>query len=120
MSHEANLHRLSDIAARGWDEEIALIDGRTAVLRDDEFMVIRVIDGIPRGLPERAGPSLRSLVALAVGLPSGSGDVAVGYSGPREESDGEPISRSCEFDPADLIIGGSEQRDCFLGLLGKA
>jgi hypothetical protein len=59
MSHEANLRRLSEISAGGWNEEVALIDGRTAVTRDDEVMVVRVIDGTPRGLPERAGPTLR-------------------------------------------------------------
>ena len=52
MSHEANLNRLSDIAARGWDEQVAMIEGRTATMRDDEYMVLRVIDGEPQGLPE--------------------------------------------------------------------
>jgi cardiolipin synthase len=72
MSHEANLRRLSDVAATGWNEEIALIDGRTVDLRDDEFMVVRVVDGIPRGLPETAGPSLRHVIADAAALPAGT------------------------------------------------
>jgi cardiolipin synthase len=45
MSHDANLRRLSDIAARGWNEGVAMVDGRMADVRDDEFMVIRVFDG---------------------------------------------------------------------------
>jgi cardiolipin synthase len=45
MSHDANLRRLSDIAARGWNEGVAMVDGRMADVRDDEFMVIRFIDG---------------------------------------------------------------------------
>lgn len=61
MSHEANLNRLSDIAARGWDEQVALVDGRTATMRDDEYMVLRVIDGLPQGLPNSAGPSYEGL-----------------------------------------------------------
>lgn len=120
MSHEANLRRLSELAAGGWNEEVAVVDGRTAVLRDDEFMVVRVLDGIPRGLPERAGAALRKIVADVAAQPRGTNEVAVGYSGPPEELGDEPVLRACDFDPDDLIIGGSAQRTCFLSLLGKA
>jgi hypothetical protein len=120
MSHEANLRRLSDIVARGWDEEVASIDGLTAVLRDNEFMVIRVLDGVARGLPAQAGDALRKIVDQAVGRPEGSGIMSVDYAGPSELDDDEPISRQCSFNPSDLIIGGSNQRTCFLDLIEKA
>ena len=120
MSHDANLRRLSDIAARGWNEEVAVVDGRTVDLRDDEFMIVRVVDGLPRGLPENAGAILRDVVADAAALPSGTGDMLVGYAGAREETDTEPVLRPCSFDPADLVIGGTQQRDLFLELLRKA
>jgi hypothetical protein len=120
MSHEANLRRLSEIAAGGWNEEVALVDGRTAVLRDDEFMIVRVMDGIPRGLPARAGPTLKKIISDIAARPRGTNKVAVGYSGPSEELSDEPIMRPCKFEPDDLIIGGSAQRTCFLSLLAKA
>jgi hypothetical protein len=120
MSQEANLRRLSEIAAGGWNEEVALIDSRTAVTRDDEVMVVRVIDGTPRGLPERAGPTLRSIVAEAAAKPRGTGQLSVPYSGPADTVSDEPIVRSCDFDPNDLIIGGTAQRACFVSLLGQA
>lgn len=120
MSHEANLRRLSEIAAGGWNEEIAVIDGRTVDVRDDEFMAVRVIDGVPRGLPERAGQSLRQVVANAAALPPGSGDMRVGYAGRAPEIETEPIMRPCAFDTADLVIGGPEQKALFLSLLEKA
>jgi hypothetical protein len=116
-SNEANLRRLSEIAAGGWNEEVAFVDDRTAQLRDDEFMVVRVIDGKPRGLPERAGSNLRKIVATAAALPAGSGLMPVVYSGPREEFGEDLIVRACAFDPNDLIIGGSEQRKCFSSLV---
>lgn len=119
MSHEANLRRLSDIVAGGWNEEVATVDARTAVLRDDEFMIVRVIDGNLRGLPERAGPALRKIVADAAALPAGSGPILVGYAGPRDHLE-DPTARPCTFDFSDLVIGGSQQRDCFLQLLSKA
>jgi cardiolipin synthase len=103
MSHEANLRRLSDIAATGWNEEIALIDGRTVDLRDDEFMVVRVVDGIPRGLPENAGASLRRVVEDAAALPAGTGDMLVGYTGQRDETGTNSTLRACLFDSGDLV-----------------
>jgi cardiolipin synthase A/B len=120
MSHGANLNRLSDIAARGWDEQVALIDGRTATMRDDEFMVFRVIDGVPQGLPESAGAELRRLVSEAAALPPGTTAVPVTYAGPCEVDDTEPTSRECAFDPSDVVIGGSAQRVCLESLVEQA
>lgn len=109
MSHEANLGRLSHIATRGWDEQVALVDGRTATMRDDEFMVLRVIDGVPLGLPDTASEALRRVIDEAACLPRGTLQVPVAYAGPKEVSDPQPLVHSCSFDPADLIIGGSVQ-----------
>ena len=120
MSHDANLNRLSDIAARGWDEQVALVDGRTATMRDDEYMVLRVIDGLPQGLPNSAGPELRRLIDEAAALPRGTTQVPVTYAGPREVVDQEPATHACSFDPIDVVIGGSAQRICLEGLLAKA
>jgi hypothetical protein len=119
-SNEANMRRLSEIAAGGWNEEVASVDDRTAQLRDDEFMVVRLIDGKPRGLPDRAGPNLRAIVASAAALPVGTGLMPVAYSGQREEFGEDLIVRSCAFDPNDLIIGGSEQRRCFGSLIEQS
>ncbi|WP_430913433.1 phosphatidylserine synthase [Methylobacterium sp. sgz302541] len=120
MSHQANLNRLSDIAARGWDEQVALVDGRTATMRDDEFMAVRVIDGLPHGLPESAGPTLRGLVQEAASLPAGTTQVPVTYAGPKESLDPQPVVHACTFDPADLVVGGSAQGRCLEALLGSA
>jgi cardiolipin synthase A/B len=120
MSNEANLRQLSDIAARGWNEEVAVVDGRTVDLRDDEFMIVRVVDGLPRGLPESAGAGLRHVVADAAALPPGTGDMLVGYAGAAEETDTDTVMRPCSFRAADLVIGGPPQRELFLDLLRKA
>ena len=120
MSHEANLRRLSDIAARGWNEEVAAIDGRTADVRDDEFMIVRVIDGVLRGLPENAGAKLQRVVEDAAALPRGTGDMRVQYVGPTDTADIGPILRPCAFNWADLVIGGLEQRDLFINLIQQA
>lgn len=120
VSHEANLNRLADIATRGLDEQIALIDGRTATMRDNEFMVFRVTDGVPQGLPETAGPKLRQVVQETAALPPGTTRVPVTYAGPREDTDQEPRAHTGAFDPDDLVIGGSAQRTCLENLLAQA
>lgn len=119
-SHEANLNRLSDIAAHGWDEQIALVDGRTATMRDDEFMVLRVIDGVPQGFPESAGQKFRRVVAEVASLPRGRDKVHVSYDGPVEISETEPTVHACAFNAEDLVIGGSAQRQCLESLLCQA
>lgn len=119
MSHEANFNRLSDIAAGGWNEEIGTIDHRTVELRD-EYLVVRLIGGIPQGLPENASDGLKRIVAQGVALPKGSGDLTVSYAGPRDAIDVEPTLHSCAFDSGDLIIGGAAQRSCLLNLLEMA
>ncbi|WP_201027587.1 hypothetical protein, partial [Salmonella enterica] len=84
MTPEANLNRLSEIAARGWDEQVAVIDSQTATLHDNEYMALRVIDGVVLGLPETAGPTLRRLVEGAASLPTGTNQLSVPYAGVRE------------------------------------
>jgi hypothetical protein len=120
MSHEANLRRLSDVAARNWDEQIGSIDSRTATLRDDEFMVLRVSDGTAQGLPNSASKELRRLVAEAAALPRGTTAVPITYAGPREIQEAGPMEHVCGFDNGDVIIGGTAQRVCFENLLIQA
>ncbi|QKC90601.1 phosphatidylserine synthase [Mesorhizobium sp. NZP2234] len=119
MSHEANLSRLSQIAARGWEEQVALVDGRTSSLRA-EFMMIRVVDGVPRNVPESASQGLRAVIDKAASLPQGTTQVAVGYGGSAEESVPEPTVHDCDFDPADIIVGGSAQLEFLRSLLANA
>lgn len=119
MSHEANLARLSEVAARGWEEQLAHIDGRTASLHS-EFMLIRVVDGVPRNLPDAASTTLREIVAAAVALPTGTTQVAIGYGGTADEPDPAPVNHACHFEDRDLIIGGSEQLTCLQELLATA
>jgi cardiolipin synthase len=61
MSNEAMLSKPSQIAARGWDEQVAVVDGRTASLRQ-EFMATRMVDGVPRNVPDAASDVLRAII----------------------------------------------------------
>lgn len=120
LSQADNIARLTEIAARGWDEQVAGIDSRTATLRDDEFMVVRVLDGEPQGLPERAGPALRSLIGEIAAKPAGVTQVTVNYGGPMPPPIETISTHDCEFAAEDLVIGADAHRDLFTGLLGRA
>lgn len=118
-SHEANLARLSQIVARGWEEQLAYIDGRTASLHS-EFMLVRVVDGVPRNLPDDASATLRDIVNEAIARPLGTTKVEIGYRGPPAEPEQAPMTHTCQFDPSDLIIGGPAQLECFKALIAAA
>ncbi len=117
MTHEANFTRLSQIAARGWEEQLALVDGRTASVRA-EFMLVRVIDGVARNIPESATATLRRIIDAAASQPVGA--VSVEYGGPKPEPEPTPGRYRCDFDPADLVIGGSAQAACLEELIEAA
>lgn len=118
MTHEAHLNRLFVLAARGWDEELASVDHFTAQVRE-EYLMIRVIDGVPTNIPEGATPDLRAVIHRAAGLPAGSSALSVTYAG-EEEFEGGPVSHVCSFDSRDLIVGGSAHRATFVDLLRSA
>lgn len=117
MTHEANFTRLSQIAARGWEEQLALVDGRTASVRA-EFMLVRVVDGVARNIPEGATATLRSIIDTVASQPVGT--VSVEYGGPKAEPEPTPGQYRCDFDPADLVIGGSAQAACLEQLIEAA
>ena len=119
MSNEANLARLSRIAARGWEEQVALVDGRTASLRQ-EYMVIRVVDGVPRNMPEEATATLRAIIEDVAARPAGPTQIAIGYGGPAAEAPPALATHACHLDLADLVIGGSTQLECLRSMLATA
>ena len=120
LSQADNIARLTEIAARGWDEQVAGIDSRTATLRDDEFMIVRVLDGEPQGLPKRAGPALRNLISEIAAQPLGTTQVTVNYGGSPPPPLETIRTHDCEFADEDLVIGADAHRDLFSSLLGRA
>ncbi len=119
MTHDANFTRLSQIAARGWEEQLALVDGRTASVRA-EYMLVRVIDGVPRNIPEAASATLRRIIDVAASQPLGATQIPVEYGGSKPEPEPEPSLHHCDFHPKDLVIGGSAQAACLEKLLETA
>lgn len=118
LSHHANFNRLSEVAARGWDEQIAVVDSRTATIRDDEYMLVRVIDGVAQGLPDTAGHELAEMVADAARGTKGS-NISVKYAGADDEL-AKPLSIPCPAEAVEIVVGGSAQKRCLEKLLNSA
>ncbi|MBD9509919.1 phosphatidylserine synthase [Ensifer sp. ENS10] len=119
ISHEANLARLAQIAVNGYDEQLANVDGRTASMRS-EFMLVRVIDGVIRNLPEGASDKLRGIIERVAALPSANATVPVTYEGPSAEIEEPVTSHSIEFQPEDLIVGAKNQKELLIQLISSA
>lgn len=117
LSPEANIARLSEIFASGWDEHLGAIVGRGANVIDREYMVVRVIDGEPKGLPDKSRERLHEIVAKAAATRRNA-SIRIEYSEvpPRDQ----PIYRSCNLDPADILIGGSVQKTAFEKIIDDA
>lgn len=119
MSHEANFDRLAQIAAKGWEEHLASVDSRTTSIHS-EYIVIRVVDGVPRNLPESAGERLRKIVENLSERPSSNSEIPIRYAGTKEQPDQNSTTHSYNFDPKDLVIGSSCQLNLLKKLLANA
>jgi len=120
MSHEANFARLCSVAGNGIDEELAVVDDRTATVRSDEFLIVQVHGKRIRGLPDSAGDVLREVVLQTAALPEGERTLRIPYRGPSPEARDNPSWRTCGMNADDLVIGGPSQRTCMEKLLTGA
>lgn len=119
MSGEANLRRLTELAVRAHDEQLATVEERTASRRDDEAIAIDVIDGVVAGLPLDTDRRLRGLVERLAREPH-SGNVAIQYAGPKQKQGHTPTLVPCTIRPEDVIVGGDAHKQTFLGILERA
>jgi cardiolipin synthase A/B len=118
LSHEANVARLHSMVERTPDEQLASIDAHTSSLREDEYLVVRVVDGVLHGLPPSAPSKLRALVREATTGEPGVSPTTIAYAGPGE--DVAPRTVRCDVAASDLLVGGEAHRDCLVGMLKSA
>lgn len=115
MSHQANVARLSAMVERNPDEQMGSIEPHTSSVREEDYLVVRVVDGALHGLPPGAPDSLRRLVRGATVGEPGVAPPAIAYAGPGEES--APRTVRCNIAATDLVVGGDAHRDCLLKML---
>lgn len=119
MSPEANLGRLAALAVRGHDERLANVDATTASRRDNELLVVDVVDGVVSGLPGEVGDRLRSL-ASRLAREKAAGDITIRYAGPTPIAATGPTRIPCDIVRDDVVVGGAAHKAAFLSLLEQA
>jgi cardiolipin synthase len=120
VSHETTFARLEELAARGWEERLASIEARTIFMRKGDFMIVRVTDGLTRGMPRGASEALKGVVEEVASAPSGIREVSVAYRGAEEAGASIGQVVPCDLEPSDIVIGGPSHRAALVDLLAKA
>jgi hypothetical protein len=95
------------------------VESNTVLLREDLLMIVNVVDGVPR-LPPAAPPPLVSIVTrtAASGVSRVEVEAIPTVDPPTRWTPFKAIA--CDFDPADVIIGGAEHGEALRMLLGNA
>lgn len=110
--------RIERLVVRGREQKLAAIVAGTVTM-SREYIGVAVQNGVARDLPEQAGQALREVVIAAAGQAGHAKSVAVHYAGEAAEAaTAEPIS--CDFQPEDIVLGGSAQGELLRDLLGRA
>ena len=125
VAEEAATHRadtlemLQEIVERSGSRRLLRVESDTLSIRDDQFMVVNVADGLPQ-LPATAPEALAAIIA----------DIAASAS-PKVTSKAVPSamplphrqafqSVGCEMSLDDIILGGSAHGEAFRRLLADA
>ena len=119
VRHGVTLETLADIVERGGTRRLLRVDDNTAVLREDLFMVVSVADGVPR-LPPAAPRPLVSIVTQTAASDAFSVGVEAVPSDDTSPKWTPFRTIECNFDPADVIIGGMAHGEALRALLARA
>jgi cardiolipin synthase A/B len=115
----AQFTRLSEIVARRLDDSLAAIDRSSFSFTDDGFMTVRVADGIPRDLPDTASDVLKNMILDVAKRDERQRPITISYAGQTTVLD-TFSAIACDFDPADLVIGGDDQQTHLHKLMEEA
>lgn len=119
VHHEVTLETLAGIVERGGSRRLLRVENSTAVVREDLYMLVNVADGVPR-LPPSARQPLVSIMTRSAA--SAEAHVEVEAVPSDDPSPGwTPFKTAeCDFDPADIIIGGTAHGEMLRALLAGA
>nr|WP_294516298.1 phosphatidylserine synthase [uncultured Rhodopila sp.] len=116
---EASIARLYELIERGGDRRLLRLATRETVVLRNRYMRLRVTNGAIRHFPEGANESLRRAVLEIAGI-SGSVPVNPVSARPEPQARVGHIPVRCNFDPADIVIGGKAQSSLLTSIVEKA
>ena len=125
LSEEAGTYRadtvemLQEIVERSGSRRLIRVESDTLSIRDDQFMVVSVADGLPQ-LPANAPEALAAIIAEVAA--SADHRVTVGAvpsaAPPLHRQPFQPVR--CDMSPDDVILGGSAHGKAFRAMLAGA
>lgn len=119
VHHEVTLETLAEIVERGGSRRLLRVENSTAVFREDLFMLVNVADGVPRLPPSARHPLVSVVTQTAASAESHVKVEAVPSDDPSPRW--MPFRTvECDFDPADIIIGGTAHGEVLRVLLAEA
>jgi phosphatidylserine/phosphatidylglycerophosphate/cardiolipin synthase-like enzyme len=119
VHHEVTLETLAEIVERGGSRRLLRVENNTAVFREDQFMLVNVADGVPRLPPSAREPLVSVVTQTAASAESHVEVEAVPSDDPSPRW--TPFRTvECDFDPADVIIGGTAHGEVLRALLTEA
>lgn len=119
ISHRIIFPALVDIVEKGGDRRLLRVDDRTAFVREDQFMLVSVIDGVPK-LPSSSRAELKVLVADTAASQSTSFDVLTVLDTEAERSGSTFAPVACEISPSDIVIGGTAHGQALRDIINGA
>jgi len=105
---DSSIARVYDLIERGGERRLLRLATRETVVLRDRFMRLRVSGGGIRHFPEGASHALRRIVLKHAGAGSGNDMGSAPTPGAPECRDLH-VPVPCDFDPSDIVIGGSAQ-----------
>ena len=115
---EASIARIYEMIERGGDRRLLRLETRETVVLRNRYMRLRVMGGAVRNFPEGATEMLRRAVCASAGFTS-EGETPVAPNDAAEVRDGHVTVR-CDFDSADIVIGGRAQSTLLTSIVEKA
>ena len=115
---DASIARLYELIERGGDRRLLRLETRQTVVHRNRYMRLRFVGGVIRNFPDGGTEMLRYQVLACVGVQVGRSAPVV--SRQAQEVRGSHDEIHCDFDPADIVIGGSSQRAMLASLVESA
>jgi cardiolipin synthase len=120
MDQASNVARLSELVSSHVDDKLVSLVSRTFQSTDVDYMLVKVDRSSISGLPSSAGAALREAVRKVANTPANQSYSGIAYKGTTSSVIPPEQSVRCTIEADDAVVGGDEQRECLIRLLGTA
>ncbi len=116
---ETSIARIYELIERGGNRRLLRLATRETVVIRDRYMRLRIAGNAVRNFPDGAAETLRRAVLGSAGIMA-KGELPVVPIHAEAEARGAHPPVRCNFDPADIVIGGKAQSALLTSIVGNA